>query len=214
MLRSNTKKPFSAQTRNNIILDMFLLITGLIAVLSGIYFLFLPIGGYMGGRNPFYDVIIFFQRHTWDDIHTWSSVAILVLALLHIPLHWGWIVKMTEKGFRSMIGKSKLNKHSSFNLFINVLIGISGLICGISGLYFLFLPAEPILIFTPLAWDLIHTWSGVVMTAAGILHFGIHWKWVVKVLSKYGRVLFSRKPDQRLEPALRTAAVRTEDSIS
>jgi hypothetical protein len=158
-------------------------------------------------------VIIFFERHTWDDIHTWSSVAIMALAALHIPLHWQWIVKMTKTGFRSMFGKSNLNKHSQFNLFINVLIGISGLICGLSGLYFLFLPAKPFLIFTPLVWDLIHTWSGVVMTAAGILHFGIHWKWVVKVLGKYGKAMFTPKPTQRLDPVLRVSSIRIDDSI-
>ena len=151
---------------------MFMLISGLIAVLSGIYFLFLPIGGYMGGRNPFYDVIIFFQRHTWDDIHTWSSVARMALALLHIPLHWDWIVKMTQKGFRSVAGKEQNSYESSrFNLLINVLIGISGLICGLSGLYFLFLPADPILPIHPPGLGLDPYLEWVVMTAAGILHF-------------------------------------------
>ena len=210
-MTTQKKAVFSVQTRNNITLDMFLLISGLISILSGIYFLFLPIGGYMGGRNPYYDILIFFGRHTWDDIHTWSSVAIMALVALHIPLHWQWIVKMTKTGFRSMIGKSKLNKHSRFNLFINVLFGISGLICGLSGLYFLFLPITPTWLFTALAWDLIHTWSGVVMTAAGILHFVIHWKWVVKVLGKYGKALFTRKPNQRLEPVLRTSAVHVDE---
>jgi len=205
------KRIFSVQTRNNITLDMFLLISGLISVLSGIYFLFLPIGGYMGGRNPLYGINIFFERHTWDDIHTWSSVIIMALAALHIPIHWDWMVKMTKIGFRSLAGKSNLNKHSRFNLFINILIGISGLVCGLSGLYFLFLPLTPTWIFAPLVWDMIHTWSGVVMTAAGILHFAIHWKWVVKVLGKYGKAFFDRKPDQRLEPALRTSTVPAEE---
>ena len=213
MSELNNKRPFSTQTRNNIILDMFLLVSGLIAVLSGIYFLFLPIGGYMGGRNPYFDIIIFFERHTWGDVHTWSSVAIMALIALHIPLHWQWIVKMTKTGFRTLFGKSKLNKHSQFNLFINVLFGISGLICGLSGLYFLFLPLTPTWIFTPLVWDLIHAWSGVVMTAVGILHFVIHWKWVVKVLSKYGKALFASKPNQRLEPVLRTSVVQADDRI-
>ena len=213
MSKSGKKQIFSIQTRNNIILDMFLLISGLIAVLSGIYFLFLPIGGFQGGRNPFYDVIILFGRHTWGDIHIWSSVAIIALAALHIPLHWQWIVKMTKTGFRSLFGKSKLNKHSSFNLAINILIGISGLICGISGLYFLFLPTTPTWIFTRLVWDLIHAWSGVVMTAVGILHFGIHWRWVVKVLGKYGKALFSPESSQQFEPVLRTSAVRVDDNI-
>jgi hypothetical protein len=189
-MKSNKNRVFSVQTRNNILLDMPMLVSGLVSVLTGIYFLFLPVGGFQGGRNPFYGVVIFFERHTWGDIHTWSSVIILALAALHIPIHWSWITKMTRSGARAVLGKSKLNKFSWFNLYINVVIGLSGLVCGLSGLYFLF---EPVLvpaggtgwIFTPLTWDMIHTWSGVVVTAAAILHFAIHWRWVIKVLSKY-----------------------------
>ena len=70
------------------------------------------------------------------------------------------------------------------------MIGLSGLVCGLSGFYFLF---EPVLapvrsegwIFTRFVWDMIHTWSGVAVTAAAILHFAIHWRWVTKVLNKY-----------------------------
>jgi hypothetical protein len=91
------------------------------------------------------------------------------------------------------------------------------LICGLSGLYFLeffgLASSNTVLIFTPLVWDLIHTWSGVVMTAAGILHFSIHWKWVVKVLGKYGNGLFVRKPVQRLDPALSNSVVPVEERI-
>ena len=213
MSKTKNKPVFSTQTRNNIILDMFLLISGLIAILSGIYFLFLPIGGFQGGRNAYYGIIIFFERHAWEDIHTWSSVVIMSLAALHIPIHWQWIVKMTKTGLRSIVGRNKLNKHSRFNLVVNVLIGISGLICGLSGLYFLFLPAEPTWLFTPLAWDLIHTWSGVVATSVGILHFGIHWKWVVKVLGKYATVLITPNPAQRLKPALGISTGRADDRV-
>jgi hypothetical protein len=181
---------FSSQTRNNFLLDMPMLASGLVAVLSGIYFLFLPVGGYQGGRNPFNGLVIFFERHTWSDIHTWSSVIIMALAAIHIPVHWDWITKMTRSGVRSLVGKSRLNKFSKFNLFINVLIGLSGLVCGLSGLYFLF---ESLLvpmgsggwIFTCFVWDMIHTWSGVVVTATAILHFAIHWRWVAKVFRKY-----------------------------
>lgn len=208
-MSTNKPKVFSPQTRNNFLLDMPMLAAGLISVLTGIYFLFLPVGGFQGGRNPFYGVVIFFERHTWGDIHTWSSVIIMALAALHIPLHWSWITKMTRSGLRAITGKNKLNKGSKFNLFINVLIGLSGLICGLSGLYFLFepflvLPGWDGWIFTQLAWDLIHTWSGVVVTAAAILHFAIHWRWVTKVLSKYWNAFRGRIPaagkEQRSEP--------------
>ena len=213
------KRVLSVQTRNNIVLDILLLVSGLATALSSIYFLFLPVGGYHGGRNPLYGIIIFFERHTWSDIHIWASVAIIALAALHIPLHWGWIIKMTKSGFRTIIGKSKLNKYSQFNLAINILIGLSGLICGVSGLYFLLVPGashaslagDPGWIFTQLTWDLIHTWSGAVMISAGILHFGIHWKWVVKVVSKYWKAMTERVSRQPLEQAVRVSSKTTDD---
>lgn len=204
------KRIFSVQTRNNIVLDIFLLVSGLVTALSGIYFLFLPVGGYQGGRNPLYGVTIFFERHTWSDIHIWASVLILALVLLHIPLHWEWIVKMTKSGFRSVLGKSRLNKYSKFNLAINILVGLSGLICAISGAYFLLVPGashaspvgDPNWLFSLLTWDLIHTWSGAVAISAAVLHFWIHWKWVLKVLNKYWKVVIKKLVFQKLDQAI------------
>ena len=191
------KRVVSKQTRNNLILDSLLFVSGLITAISGIYFLFLPVAGYQGGRNPLYGVTIFFERHAWSDIHIWASVAIMLFAALHIPLHWQWIINMTKSGIKTVFGKSRLNKYSKFNLGINILIGLSGLICGISGLYFLLVPGafhnsiipDPMWLFTSITWDLIHTWSGVAAIAAITLHFYIHWKWVYKVIRKYGQAL-------------------------
>jgi hypothetical protein len=45
------KRVVSIQTRNNLILDSLLFVSGLITAISGIYFLFLPVAGYQGGRN-------------------------------------------------------------------------------------------------------------------------------------------------------------------
>lgn len=192
-MKSDKTGVFSPQTRNNFLLDIGLLAAGLASILSGIYFLFLPVGGYQGGRNPSYGLVLLFERHTWSDLHTWASVAIIGLAALHIPIHWSWITRMARSGWKTLRGRGSLSKGSQFNLGVNLLIGLSGLVCAISGLYFLF---EPLILpassqdwlFSRLAWDLIHTWSGVAVTAAAILHFAIHWRWVVKVVGKYWRV--------------------------
>jgi cytochrome b subunit of formate dehydrogenase len=190
MVAVNKKRVFSAQTRNNLILDLNMLAAGLISILTGIYFLILPIGGYQGGRNPYYGITVFFDRHTWDDLHTWSSVAIIALVALHIPLHWDWIVKMTKNGFRIFKKKSTLNRFGQFNLGVNVLFGLSGFICAVSGVYFLLVPLVYLgEINSTHTWDLIHTWSGIVMISAGILHFAIHWKWLIKVVNKYWHAL-------------------------
>jgi hypothetical protein len=50
----------SNQTRNNWLIDVTLLLGAIVATVTGIYFLFLPVGGYQGGRNLMYGVKILF----------------------------------------------------------------------------------------------------------------------------------------------------------
>jgi len=191
----NIKRIVSTQTRNNFFIDSFLFIGGVITSLSGIYFLFLPVGGYQGGRNPMYGITILFDRHTWGDIHIWAGVAIIALAAIHIPLHWKWIVNMTKRVLKMATRKCSMNAYAKFNLGVNILIGLSALISGLSGMYFLLVPGashaaiapDPMWLFSRTTWDLIHTWSGVVVTAAATLHFYIHWKWAFKIARKYWR---------------------------
>ena len=189
----DSRKPrVSSQTRNNWFIVLVLSISGLLVTLSSFYFLFLPNGGYQGGRNPYYGIVIFFNRSTWDLIHTWAGLAMIAIAAIHIPLHWSWITSMTIRVFKIMLGQCKgMNARGQFNLIINGVIGLSGLIAAFSSLYFLFFPGSQAgnvvsttLIFSRATWDVIHTWSGVTMIAAAILHFAIHWRWVFKVAKK------------------------------
>jgi len=182
----------SQQTRNNWLVNAALFISALTAVLSGIYFLFLPVGGYQGGRNPYYGIIILFERHTWDDIHTWGGVAMIAIAMLHIPMHWHWIVNMAKRTYKEITGKgAQMNPYGRFNLWLNVTVAASFLLTALSGLYFLLVPGaahssrlSATWIFSGAAWDVIHTWSGTVLIIAAVLHFAIHWRWVVKVTGK------------------------------
>lgn len=203
-----TKRIAATQTRNNLIIDSFLFIGGVITALSGLYFLFLPVGGYMGGRNPMYGIVILFTRHTWGDIHIWASIVVLAFGALHIPLHWKWIVSMTKRAVKTVLGKSQMNKGSKFNLGVNMLIGLSAIISGLSGVYFLLVPGashesiapDPMWLFSRTTWDLIHTWSGVIVIAAATLHLYIHWKWAFKVTRKYWRAFvksMTRQADQQ-----------------
>jgi hypothetical protein len=182
----------SNQTRNNWLIVLLLTTSGLLTIFSSIYFLFLPTSGYQGGRNPYYGIVLLFTRTTWDFIHTWAGVTMIAVAAIHIPLHWPWIVNMTKRIFKIMLGQCKgMNARGQFNLLINGVIGLSGLLAAISGLYFLFFPGpransmlSTTIIFSRPFWDATHTWSGVIMIAAAILHFAIHWRWFVKVARK------------------------------
>jgi len=140
-----------------------------------------------------YGIIILFDRHTWGDVHIWGGVAMLSIAALHIPLHWNWIVMMTKRVIKISLGQCKImNSRGKFNLAVNGVLGLSALIVAISGLYFLLIPGtshnsslpDPRWLFTLATWDIIHTWSGVIMSATAVLHLDIHWKWATKVTKK------------------------------
>jgi len=183
------KTNLSIQTKRNWLIDAGLGMSALLAALSGIYFLFLPVSGYQGGRNPMYGVTVLFERSAWDDLHTWGGVVMIAIAAIHLTLHWSWVTNMfnrTLKELRNKVGP--MNARGRFNLWLNVIVAISFVLTALSGIYFLFIPGgrsavDPLLVFTRNTWDLIHTWAGVTMIAAAVVHFAIHWKWVTKVTS-------------------------------
>lgn len=94
---------FSGGSKVNIAVDMVVAVSFLLTALSGIYFLFLPEGGYQGGRNLDWDPNFLFSRTTWDLIHTWAAVTLIVAAMLHFYIHWGWVKKVTSRFFRSLL---------------------------------------------------------------------------------------------------------------
>jgi len=184
------RRRLSRQTITNWGIDATLAIGALLASLSGVYFLFLPVGGYQGGRNAMYDVTILFSRHTWSDLHLWTGLAMILAAMVHIGVHWSWIARMTRTMIRNVIGREHtLSNRSRINVLINATIGASFLVTAVSGVYLLLVPGgsagrllgDPMFLFSRTTWDLAHTWAGVVMIIAGLMHFAIHWGWVVKV---------------------------------
>ena len=191
-------------TLRNWWIDAVLFGSALTAALSGLYFLYFPSGGYQGGRNPYYNIQVLFSRHTWDDLHMWGGVVMIAVAAIHLILHWSWVVNMTRRMIKDITGKNgKMNLRGRLNLLLNIVVGFSFLLAAISGVYFLFVPGgrgavDPMFLFSRITWDLIHTWSGVTLIVAGVIHFAIHWRWVVNVATSISKRLTSRKiPNQK-----------------
>ncbi len=181
------KSSLTPKLRNNWLIDVALFFSATFALLSGIYFLVFPVGGFQGGRNPYYGIIILFSRHTWGDLHTWSSLIMTAVAVVHIAIHWKWIVGTTRRIFKAIVRRSEtLGTRLLWNIFLDAMIGLSFIICAISGVYFLFVDktSTTIFLFSRTVWDLLHTWSGITMSMAAILHFTLHWKWIVNVTKK------------------------------
>jgi hypothetical protein len=45
------------------------------------------------------------SRSIWVEVHKWVGVALAIAVVLHIVLHWKWLVKMTRYYVSSQHGK-------------------------------------------------------------------------------------------------------------
>jgi hypothetical protein len=116
---------------------------------------------------------------------------------------------------------TKLSQGGKVNVAINLLIAVSFLLCAVSGVYFLFGTSggyeggrnpnwDPGFLLSRTAWDLIHTWSGVVMMVAAVLHFAIHWRWVKNVTKRFFLSLLPQ-PEASAVPASARAILASSD---
>ncbi|HEY60511.1 MAG TPA: DUF4405 domain-containing protein [Anaerolineae bacterium] len=186
----NNLRRVSTQTLQNWLLDSFLLITMVAVTLSGIYFLFFP-SGFQGGRNPYFHMKILFERESWDLIHTWTGVVIIIAIIVHILLHWNWVVNVPRRYHKLLTCRgSTKNPIALLNLIVDVLAAVLFLMTAVSGIVLLFLPGGRMtsqivmLYLTKSTWDIIHTWSGIGVIILVVVHLIIHWCWVRKVTHK------------------------------
>lgn len=86
------------KARINYLLDMFLALMGVVSGVTGMVLLLMGHGGgYRGGRNPdFVRAFLGIERGLWSDLHTWVSIALMVGVVIHVALHWKWIVCTTR----------------------------------------------------------------------------------------------------------------------
>jgi len=190
--------------RNKWLLFAVVFLSGLVAALSGIYFLFVPSGGYQGGRNPWYGVTVLFSRHTW------GGIVMIAVAVVHFAIHWRWVKVMSKRVVKAMFSReTKLSRGPRLNVAINLVVAVSFLLTAVSGIYFLFAPSggfeggrnigwDPMFLFSRTTWDLIHTWAGVVFIGAAVVHFWIHWRWIKNTTT---RLFLSLLPQPELVEA-------------
>lgn len=191
----------SPQTRNNWLIDTAVFSGAFLSMLTGIYFLYLPSGGYDGGRNAWVGTIILFGRETWEDLHAWGGLLMIGAIVVHLIIHWRWIKMTTKRVWQKTCGENyRISRGAWKNIIVDGLIAVSFLVTAVSGLYFYFFTSggyqggrnpnwDPGLLFSRPIWDLLHTWSGIVLTIMAIVHIFIHWRWIVNVTRKIFRSL-------------------------
>ena len=85
------------RTRLNYVLDAVIGVAGVLSAGTGFAFLFMGSGGYQGGRNPGYaTTLLGISRGAWSDLHLWTSVIMIAGVIVHLALHWQWVVCVTK----------------------------------------------------------------------------------------------------------------------
>lgn len=81
------------KARINLLVDVAIGVAFLVEVVTGfVLWLVLPHGGYQGGRNPLYQQAFIVSRDVWLSLHDWFAVVMVLGVLVHLVLHWRWIV--------------------------------------------------------------------------------------------------------------------------
>jgi mono/diheme cytochrome c family protein len=67
------------------------------------------------------------SRHEWGTIHSWASLVLLLILVIHVVLHWDWIVTMIRHRFTCFQGGgADGGKHAGL-LTLAVLFTLAGL---------------------------------------------------------------------------------------
>lgn len=66
------------------------------AITGALIFIFLPPSE---GRGGVRSTLLGYGRHDWGEIHDWAGLVMIIAALIHIVLHWEWIVITTKNFF-------------------------------------------------------------------------------------------------------------------
>jgi hypothetical protein len=126
-------------------------------------------------------LVISEPRITGFTIHEWLGVAFTAAIVVHILLHWKWIVEVGARYFKKVFQISRLKFVVDLLLFAAMTAVImSGILISKS-----FLSALGIQLSVDHSWKMIHSLSANAALWMVGLHFALNWKWVVSMTKKY-----------------------------
>lgn len=158
-------------------------------------------------RNLLIDFVIFAgfllaaePRITGETIHEWLGLAFFVTAMVHLLLHWNWVVNSVNKFFR------RLPLHARINSVVDLLIFVGFTVVTLSGLMISksVLSTLGISLSGGGSWKQIHSLASDVSVFLVAAHFALHWSWLTGVFRKYVgnplKRIFQKQPELAVVP--------------
>jgi len=133
-------------------------------------------------RNLLIDVIIFVLfltvyevKATGETIHEWLGIVIGAIIIIHIILHWKWLVQKTKQ-FIEIRTSIKIRYIIDILIFIGfTTVSFTGIMMSKS-----VLPSFGIELPKSHFWREIHSLSVDLTLFLTAIHFALNWKWIVK----------------------------------
>ncbi len=118
---------------------------------------------------------------TGIPFHEWFSIGLTGMVIIHLLLHWKWMILVTVRFFKSLLHPSRLDYIVDTLLFIAFTIAIvTGLLISESIVVVFGLHAS----HTPI-WLELHVLSANLTLVLTGLHFALHWKWFTNTFGRY-----------------------------
>jgi hypothetical protein len=109
--------------------------------------------------------------------HELLGLAFALAILIHIALHWNWVVSITRRLFSKVFHESRLNYALNLALYIDmVVVVVSGIL--ISRTIGLSVPRLE-------AVEPLHRLASQFCLVLVGLHVALHWKWIISHAGKY-----------------------------
>lgn len=126
-------------------------------------------------------LIAFEPALTGIPIHEWFSVVLIGMLIVHILLHWRWIVNVLACYLRQWLHSSRWHLLLDAALFIAMTtVMFSGILISRSILPVFNMPAS-----RDFVWRVLHSRSADLTLILTALHFAVHWKWMLNTLTRY-----------------------------
>lgn len=126
-------------------------------------------------------VLVDVPAATGIPIHEWLGVALLATIVVHLLLHWDWVINVGKRFFRNLFQNSRLQ------FVIDAVLLVAFTLAMLSGLVISrnVLSVLGITLARNSIWTLVHSMSASVSLGLVALHFGMHWKWIVSMTKRY-----------------------------
>lgn len=130
-------------------------------------------------------------------IHEWLSIAFGAAIVIHLLLHWQWIVATLKRFFSRMNAQQRINFVLNTFLFIDVVVILfTGLVISRVAL-----PALGIETIRGGLWRPLHSLSSDIAVFIVGLHVALHWQWVWSAVKRYFVKPFTSRPGRAPQDA-------------